>query len=618
MYTSDNATAAAKARQCLGVQLLDEEGNNASSSTASVFTVAKDITGNPYALLNPSRVIITADGVVLWCSLYSTNVTQRNVTIGVSVGANVTWLAGVFNVSSPGPPASLSMAQSPNQSSTPLVPGQPPPAMSLVISDAGGNALANITKSFVIRIRVQLRQGVSASRSLLQTLTPPCQSIIYVTVAAGRSGLVSASPPLLCTAGDNDILYDIGDVIGDAFVPTFEFELKTTVTVIPGPFETFSLKLASQLQSKSYSLVQDLEILFLDRGLNTVSGRARMLLQPSNASVRVYPSAYFDVVSNVSAPSLAKLPPFYVSISDWNANPATSDTLIHISVVGSINKSSSSDIALSVSPTCPAGSRLRFPYGNNSLDGVYDALLALRNVTCTPCTRPEYDSWLLDSPNCVTLQYTSAPALVHSGRTLAIIEVTALTDEGSVAVHASSWSVLVMLRRPGSSVTAVNCSVVLQQGRSIATTVVPAYTDRPDSNYAWFLQLFPYNTSRSPVLNISLAQAVTVLDFSPAALQIAPSTLPYAGLVSITITGMFPLGFSARAFFVGGVMPAVRNDSCVFTSSQPYGAKRFTLAANRSTSTNSTVSLVCGPLLLGDSGPPFTVWMASMMLSDGR
>jgi hypothetical protein len=131
--------------------------------------------------------------------------------------------------------------------------------------------------------------------------------------------------------------------------------------------------------------------------------------------------------------------------------------------------------------------------------------------------------------------------MLISGRAVAINDVTAITDSGVVAAHvAINWTVILLLQRPSSSGAAINCSVVLQKGRSTSATAIPTYLEQPDSNYVWFLQLYPYGTSNPPVFNISLPIAVTVLDFSPGFLRIEPSSLSYAGLAALTITGTFP------------------------------------------------------------------------------
>ena len=168
-----------------------------------------------------------------------------------------------------------------------------------------------------------------------------CQSLAYVNISAGSPGSIEILLPSLCAAGENEILYDIGEMDGQGtfFVSFLNFELKTTVTVIPGIFETFTLNEVHQLQARSYFLIRDVQILFLDSGLNFVSGNASMTLSSLNASVHVYPSAPFHVFSNVSVSDVAKLPPFYISISNWSSS--IHNQLIYVSLLSSIRSSRS-------------------------------------------------------------------------------------------------------------------------------------------------------------------------------------------------------------------------------------------------------------------------------------
>ncbi len=127
IFTGYNST-----QKCLAVQLLDEESNNASSTPLQVKAVAKDSSNASYALLSLGSANFTASGVVLWCALYSTNITTKVVFIGIYVGENVEWLPGGLNFSLPGAPAQFSIVPSSNRSSIPLLPGQLPPAVRII------------------------------------------------------------------------------------------------------------------------------------------------------------------------------------------------------------------------------------------------------------------------------------------------------------------------------------------------------------------------------------------------------------------------------------------------------------------------------------------------------
>jgi hypothetical protein len=601
-------------RRCLGVQLLDEEGNNASSTQSFVVALARDSNMTAYALLGSQNYSIDSDGVILWCQLFSTQVTHKEVSVGVAVGENVAFLPGSLNVTSPGFAAMLSVASITNQSSTRFVPGQSLPSINFTVTDVAGNAVAKVAKSFVIRIFVRPRRATSTSRRLLQTTEVPmssvCPSFTYVNVSEGSAGVVSVSPPLLCTAGENDIFYSIGEMIGDVFVPSFNLELATVVTVMPGPFDSFTIGAPQQFRAQTYSLIRDVEIHFRDKGMNIVSGNAMMRMRPVDASFLVYPSYEFHISSNGT--EKVTLPPFFLSTSGWNA--ASSGSPLLISVLGTVKSSDSSVIAMNMTATCAPGTRLSFPSGNSSVEFVYISLLSGHNVACSFCTKPQFGTWLFDTPDCLTLTYTNAPVIVHSGKSLSIkgIEVTA--EGGHIASYAPNWTVLLRLQQRNFTISAVNASVMLQQGRSQPTTTVPAYADKPSSDYFWVLQLRADMIGSSPNFNVTLPQNVTVLDFAPASLRIVPSSLSQSGHALITVSGFFPSFVFQPTAFSSSVLPALRDNRCLFQSSSLFMS--MNLEAKISNFSSNQISFVCGPLLFGDTVRKN--WSVSMLLSDGR
>jgi hypothetical protein len=604
-------------RRCLSVQLLDEEGNYASSTKSSIAVQARLSNFTAYALLNPSIYIIGSDGNVRWCQLYSTNTSQLRVSFGVAVGQDVVWFAGSFDISSPGPPAMLSALPTSNPLFSQLLAGQSQPAINVTITDAAGNSVAKIANPLVIRIVVRTARKFlsSSSRVLMEafetTISSVCPSITYVNVSEGSPGHVSISPPPLCTSGQNEIFYTVGEIVGGFFVPSFDFELATSVTVIPGPFESFTLNFPTQFRVRSYSLFKNAAVSFRDKGMNVVSGSARFMFKPLNPTFRVHPFLEFDVASNGTE---AFLPFLVISASGWMST--TFDSIVLISVTGSVNCSNSNIISINMTSTCLPGSRLMFPSDSANLTSIYQALLSGHSVTCVPCTRPRYDSWTADAPECLTLQYVSAPTVVHCGKALTIDNIQVMTDSDRTATYASGWNVSIMLQRAGYFGSAVNAIVSLQQGRSQPITTVPIYAEVPDSTYQWVLQLNSNHGNSFPVFNITLSQYVTVLDFSPVSLKIAPSALSHDGHASITVTGFFPTAVSQRAFFSVSTLPARRNSSCFLSSSS--SSKTISLTVLRFNATSFSISFVCGPLLVGDSGPPISSLKVTMMLSDGR
>jgi hypothetical protein len=601
-------------RRCLGVQLLDEEGNNAKNTLVNVTVQARDSFMNAYALLNFEKFNISSDGSILWCELYSTNVRQTVVQVGVSVGLNVTWLAGSFNVSSPGLPAGLSRASVFNQSSAPIIPGQSLPSVIFNVIDVAGNTVVNIMQNIVVRIAVSPRRTASVSRKLLNTydeaVSVMCPSLTYVNISEGSPGLISVSLPQLCTAGENDIVYAVGEMLGETFVSFFSLALATVVTVIPGPIGFFFINDPGHIHAQSYHLITEVALTFHDKGGNIVGGSARMTLQPLNSSHQVYPSHPLEVYSNGS--EAAKFPPFFLFVSQWDA--AVSSAVVLISIDSSVESSKSNIFSVNLTATCLAGSSLNFSDGNANVAFVYRALIAGRPVLCSPCTKPEYDSTLLDAPECFTLMFINAPLLVHSGKALVIDHVAAITDSRHMVEYATGWTVKMKLQRVGSFGFALNTAVTLQQGRSQPMTIVPAYAEEPASDYFWILQLYVNGSGRPFFINVTLPIRVTVLDFSPESLRMVPNALSHDGHESITVTGIFPSGVQ-NTFFSSSILPALRNNSLLFKSAS--SSRQITLTATVLNTSRSEISFICGPLILG--GNTLTKsWVVSMLFSDGR
>jgi hypothetical protein len=568
-----------------------------------------------YALLGSSNFSIVSDGSVWWCQLYSTHLSEKNISVGVAVGKHVTWLPGSFRVSSPGPPAVLSMTRGvANESPVRLLPGETPPSINLTVSDAAGNLVVKMAKLFVVRIIVRPRATASASRRLLRssymTDSSLCPSVTYVNVSLG--GWMSIIPPQLCTAGENDVFYAVGEMIGDDFVPTYSFVLATTVTVLPGLFESFTLDAPSILLSKSYTLIRDLEVVFRDKGMNIVNGNAVLMLRSTNANFPVQPSSAFSIFSNGTTKAI--LPPFFLSNPGGYAEHPRSPVLV--SVFGNVPNSSLNFISVNLAATCSRGSRLSFYSGNSNPEVIYQALLGGHNVSCSSCARPQFNSWLLDAPDCLTLKYTDAPLVLHSGVSLNIHGIAVMTDTGSIASYANNWTVDVQLRRAGSAGSSVNAVVMLRGGQSLPIITTPSYTDEPASNYAWVLDLVVGQSGSDPVYTFSSPPYVTVLDFSPALLRITPSILSHDGHASITVMGTFPSAVVQQASFSGTRLPSLRSNSCFFKS--PSSSRTMTLAASSLNITNATISFVCGPILSGDSAPPKSSWDVAMLLWDGR
>lgn len=299
-----------------------------------------------------------------------------------------------------------------------------------------------------------------------------------------------------------------------------------------------------------------------DKGMNVVSGSASMMLQPSNEYVQVYPSNVFYIFSNDTSPAI--LPPFFLSMPGLSAAPAFS-TLLRL--VGNVNSSVSNTIKINITATCPPGSRLLFPGGSASFQHVYQMLLSGRNVSCATCDRPLFDSWRFDARDCLTLNFINAPIFVHSGKALLISGISVVTDSGQVAAYATDWTVTIQLLRSASTGFAVNVNAALQRGQAQPTSAVAVYTDTPGSDYFWVVRLFDRESSSgAPVFHVNFARSVTVTDFSPVSVKMAPSTLAHTGHPSITLTGSFPSGVAQFTSFSIFTLPRSQNNSCFFKS----------------------------------------------------
>jgi hypothetical protein len=149
--------------------------------------------------------------------------------------------------------------------------------------------------------------------------TATCDSdapLEFTFVQGSGSSQISAGPDFLCRSGVNDVYFDVGTFTAGSFVPTISNVYTTSVTVMPGEFKYFfPLNFASTFVVQTFSLIDSLEIMFLDAGLNEVSGNATMSLVSVNTSVFVFPVKSFFLVSNMT--SKAFVPPFFLYAVDW-------------------------------------------------------------------------------------------------------------------------------------------------------------------------------------------------------------------------------------------------------------------------------------------------------------
>jgi hypothetical protein len=138
----------------------------------------------------------------------------------------------------------------------------------------------------------------------------------FIFIQSSVDSQIIAGPEFLCRAGVNDIIFDVGTYAADFFSPTESSAFTMSVTVTPGSFKHFLLvNFDSSFVAQSFRLIDSLEIMFIDDGLNEVSGNATMSLVCINASVHVHPAKPFTVFSNASVK--AYVPAFFLYVNYW-------------------------------------------------------------------------------------------------------------------------------------------------------------------------------------------------------------------------------------------------------------------------------------------------------------
>jgi hypothetical protein len=180
----------------------------------------------------------------------------------------------------------------------------------------------------------------------------------FTFIQSPNSSNIIAGPDFLCRAGVNDIFFDVGTYTADVFSPTVSNAFTISVAVSPGQFKFFFLvNFDGNFVAQSYRLIDSLEIMFLDAGLNEVSGNATMSVASVNASVFVYPSQAFTVVSNTSFKIF--MPPFFLHVADWMPS-ATPFRIGLIAVNSSVLQYGTTIVSLQLNRSCETGYRYMF------------------------------------------------------------------------------------------------------------------------------------------------------------------------------------------------------------------------------------------------------------------
>ena len=106
------------------------------------------------------------------------------------------------------------------------------------------------------------------------------QDLEFFFSLSENNGQLVAGPERLCQAGINDVFFDIGTLSATGtFSAAVLSSFQMNFTVVSGPFQSFmlvfdNLVFPTNFSVQSYQLIQTLEIMFLDSGLNEVSGNA--------------------------------------------------------------------------------------------------------------------------------------------------------------------------------------------------------------------------------------------------------------------------------------------------------------------------------------------------------
>jgi len=316
--------------------------------------------------------------------------------------------------------------------------------------------------------------------------------------------------------------------------------------VLPGPCDSFMLErtTGSNVLQRSFEKIDNVEVIFRDSGLNVVSGNATMTIVSRNASVVLSPALSFDVSSNVSANSKAFVPPFFVTINNWNAwQPVqTIEIRVNQSTLPSYGASS---LFIDVNATCQPGQRI-VSSGLKVSSGIFSV-----SAHCEVC-KVLFTSIYYDSSDCVSLLWTfpDLPTFVTSGIPLRVANVKTANEGGELMTKTIGWNVRISLVRFNQNTTSSIINGYLDNG-VIAPVVIPipVYADKPAADYAWKLELIVNKGDAVLTVFLPSEKNVRVLDFAPFVHSAAPRALSFAGSSGITLSSSFlPIRSSLEIF----------------------------------------------------------------------
>jgi hypothetical protein len=313
---------------CLIAQLFDKNGFPVRRM-GIVGTLAAFVDSRPYGILGNRTTASNLNGTLFWCSAKTSSL-ALNIVLRLEFPSFFLVIPGTFNVSSAGTVSSVTL-QRPPPSNASLLPGAPPPPVTLSLLDAGGNSFQTAKSTFV-RVRVFSRRTSTNVRQLLQAgsgdyvaqseSTCPGGGVEYIQLAASSNFTVNSSA-VLCTAGDNLVVYDVVNMVNGSIITVlFDSIFSFDVLVIPGPPVLFALQNSAQLSLPTHTvIINATSVLFLDVGRNIVFGNDSLAVSISSAEVvyvGVNGSNSTEFVSNMSGSSIMLLLSSPINLSGKN------------------------------------------------------------------------------------------------------------------------------------------------------------------------------------------------------------------------------------------------------------------------------------------------------------
>jgi hypothetical protein len=681
---------------CLVAQLMDGEGNNITSpADASVIARSETSSHADYILSRIIRNTSSDSGVIKWCEVYSGKQQNERVIFGANVNGNmVYWNSSFINVSSAGPPTTIIPTTTAALHNQTLLPGAAPLKFTFIFQDAGGNTV-NRLAGVAVRVRVAPQVNatigrtaasiLSASRAngrrLLQSVVSSATScdntastelpLEFVFAFNSSSSQLSVGPDFLCRAGINDIFYDIGTVSGVVFTTTHPNAFQMSVIVFSGVFQSFMIISQKNVSSvRTYELIDFLEAVFLDLGLNEVSGNVTISLMCTDTNVSLYPARSFVIKSNLTFKAV--LPPCLLHVLDWMPLRASYLAEIISSNV-SVPQYGSGTLAFQLNPTCFPGYRVFHPLfdyllsqsktnatnpavscarcANGTISSQSDSLTCRsaelcfmwvslilyfyrlcpvgtesneQGTGCKPCAFNFYKSDEQDAAcqscppgffsserrdTCLTFDFKHPPLVVYPDKFVDINGISIRTMHGAVNVSLRQpMKVLVVLSKATSDAnsSAIFNGNVLQFRSELGVT-------GPSSDFFWSLRLIEPNIT-DVVVAISDV-FVSALDFSPVIKVISHSNVSYLGAnVSFDCQSMSP---ESRFFMPLFTARNVTISSCIFVP-ETISMSAFSQPAYFTFVSASLIQLRCEPLSSGRLGLPYSVWRMRVVFPDGR